>query len=141
MRRACAHTNFSTLYTTLPHYLIKDKPRFDSLRVDLQKASKLSFFNAACNDRKAFFTSSDEGRYTLCSCQNVCDALSYHLDNIYIRFGIKLYRHILENPLGTNSASLVADLFSYCYEKDFRDPLNHVKPTDDIKVFNLTFYL
>ena len=36
----------------------------------------------ACNDRKAFFTSSDQSRYTLWSCQNVCDALSYLLDNI-----------------------------------------------------------
>ena len=50
----------------------------------------------ACNDRKAFFfTSSDQSRYTLWSCQNVCDALSYLLDNIYIRFGTKVYRKIV----------------------------------------------
>ena len=68
----------------------------------------------ACNDRsdrKAFFTSSDQSRYTLWSCQNVCDALSYLLDNIYIRFGTKLYRQIVGIPMGTNCAPLVADLF------------------------------
>ena len=32
--------------------------------------------------RKAVFTSSDQSRYTLRSCQNVCDALSYLLANI-----------------------------------------------------------
>ena len=40
-----------------------------------------------------------------------CDALSFLLDNIYIRFGTKLYRQIVGIPMGTNSAPLVADLF------------------------------
>ena len=46
-------------------------------------------------------------RYTLWSCQNVCDALSYLLDNIYIRFGTKLYRQIVGIPMGTNCAPVV----------------------------------
>ena len=33
------------------------------------------------------------------------------LDNIYIRFGTKLYRQIEGIPMGINCASLVADLF------------------------------
>ena len=32
-------------------------------------------------------TSGDTGRYKLWSCQNMCEALIYILDNIYIRFG------------------------------------------------------
>ena len=47
----------------------------------------------------------------LWSCQNVCDALSFLLDNIYIRFETKLYRQIVGIPMGTNCAPLVADLF------------------------------
>ena len=92
----------------------------------------------ACNDRKAFFTSSDQSRYTLWSCQNVCDALSYLLDNIYIRFGTKLYRQIVGIPMGTNCAPLVADLFLYCYERDFMDSLNHDNQADVIEAFNST---
>ena len=54
--------------------------------MDLQRGIKnYGSLYLACNDRKAFFTSSDQSRYTLWSCQNVCDALSYLLDNIYIR--------------------------------------------------------
>ena len=95
-------------------------------RVDLQKGIKnYGSLYLACNDRKAFFTSSDQSRYTLWSCQNVCDALSYPLDNIYIRFGTKLYRQIVGIPMGTNCAPVVADLFLYCYERDFMDSLNH----------------
>ena len=92
----------------------------------------------ACNDRKAFFTSSDQSRYTLWSCQNVCDALSYLLDNIYIRFGTKLYRQIVGIPMGTKCAPLVADLFLYCYERDFMDSLNHDNQADVIEAFNST---
>ena len=64
-----------------------------------------------CNDKKAFFTSTDQRGNNLWSCQNVCDALSYLLDNIYIIFGNKLYRQIVGIPMGTNFAPVVADLF------------------------------
>ena len=44
----------------------------------------------ACNDRNAFFTSDAVRNYNLWSCQKVCEALTFLLDNIYIRFGSKL---------------------------------------------------
>ena len=67
-----------------------------------------------CNDKKAFFTSTD---HYLWSCQNVCDALSFLLDNIYIRFGTKLYRQIVGIPMGTSCAPLVADLFYFAMKE------------------------
>ena len=47
------------------------------------------------------------------------DALSYLLDNIYIKFGNKLYRQMAGTPMGTHCAPLVTDLFLYFYERDF----------------------
>ena len=87
---------------------------------------------------RLFFTSSDQSRYTLWSCQNVCDALSYLLDNIYIRLGTNLYRQIVGIPMGTNCAPLLADLFLYCYERDFMDSLNHDNQADVSEAFNST---
>ena len=49
----------------------------------------------------------------------MCKALTYLLDNIFITFGTKLYRQIVGIPIGTNCAPLIADLFSFCYERDF----------------------
>ena len=66
----------------------------------------------------AFFTSEQPKRYKLWSCQKMCDALHYLLDNIFIRFGSKLYRQIVGIPIGTICAPLVADLFLLCYERD-----------------------
>ena len=57
--------------------------------------------------------------HTLWTCQKVCEALTFLLDNIYIRFGTKLFRQIVGIPMGTNCAPLVADLFLFCYERDF----------------------
>ena len=56
------------------------------------------------------------------------------MDNIYIRFGTKLYRQIVEIPIGTNCAPLIADKFLYFYERDFMD-LNYDNQTDIIEAF------
>ena len=105
----------STLYTALPHNLIKDK-LIDLVERTFQREGSPYL---ACNDRNAFFTSEKPKKYNAWSCQNVCDALTFLFDNIFIRFGTKLYRQVVGIPMGTNCAPLVADLFLFCYERDF----------------------
>ena len=89
-----------------------------------------------------FFTSDVYNNHNLWSCQNVCDALVYLLDNIFIRFGTKLYRQTIGIPMGTNCAPLVADLFLFffffCYERDFLKSLSRENQADIIEAFNLT---
>ena len=126
--------DFSTLYTTLPHNLIKDK-LVDLIERIFQR--KCSFY-IACNDRHAFFTSDPVRNYNLWSCLKVCEALTALLDNIYIRFGSKLYRQILGIPMGTNCAPLVAVLFLFCYERDFILSLSDANQSDVIEAFNST---
>ena len=92
----------------------------------------------ACNDENAFFTSEQPKGYKLWSCQIICDALHYLLENIFIRFGSKLYRKIVCIPMGTNCAPLVADLFLFCYERDFMLSLSDNNQTDIIEAFNST---
>ena len=79
--------DFSTLYTSLPHHLMKDK-LIDSIN-------------------RTF----------------IDDALVYLLNNIFITFGTKLYRQTIGIPTGTNCAPLVAELFLFCYERDFMKSL------------------
>ena len=93
----------------------------------------------ACNDRNALFTSEKPKKYHAWSCQNVCDALTFLLDNIFIRFGTKLHRQVVGIPMGTNCAPLVADLFLFCYERDFMMSLSDDKQADVIDAFNTTF--
>ena len=74
--------DFSTLYTTLPHNLIKEK-----LTELIEQA-----FNREGSLYLAWFTSEQPKRYKLWACQKMCDALHYLLNNIFIRLGSKLYR-------------------------------------------------
>ena len=54
-----------------------------------------------------YFTSEQPKRYKLWSCQKMCDALHYLLDNIFIKFDSKLYRQIVGIPMGTNCCRFV----------------------------------
>ena len=63
---------------------------------------------------------------------------SFLLDNIFIRFDTKLYRQVVRIPMGNICAPLVADLFLFCYERDFMMSLSDDKQTDIIDAFNTT---
>ena len=62
----------------------------------------------------------------------MCDALYNLLDNIFIRFGLKLCRQIIGIPMGTNGAPLVAVLYLFCYERDFMLSLSNNNQTNII---------
>ena len=126
--------DFSTLYTTLPNNSIEEN-LINLIEWTFKKESSPYI---AYNERQGFFTSGDTKRYKLWSCQNVCETLIYLLDNIYIRVGTKLYRQIAGIPMGTNCAPLVADLFLFCYERDFLTSFSDVKQAEIIEAFKST---
>ena len=72
--------DFSTLYFMIQYHLIKDKI------IDLidHTFSREKALYLACNDQRAFFTSDVYKNYNLWSCQKVCEALVYLLDNILL---------------------------------------------------------
>ena len=133
MHPVCLHTIFLHYILPCPTILIKDK-LVDSIERTFQREGSLYI---ACNDRNAFFTSDAVRNYDLWSCQKVCEALVFLLDNIYIRFGSKLYRQIVGIPMGTNCAPLVADLFLFSYERDFMS-LSEDNQSSVIEAFNST---
>ena len=126
--------DFSTIYTNLPHNLIKDK-LIDLIERTFQREGSPYL---ASNDRNAFITSEKSKKYHAWSCQNVCDALTFLLDNVFIPFCTKLYRQVVGIPMGTNCAPLVADLFLYCYERDFMMSLSDDKQANVIDAFKTT---
>ena len=79
---SCLSTyDFSTLYTTSSHNLIKKK------LIDLTESTfhREGTLYLACDDIIAFFTPDDQKRFKLRSCHKICDALKYLLDNSFIR--------------------------------------------------------
>ena len=105
----------------MPHYLIKEK-LINLIEWTFKREGSPYI---ACNERQAFFISEDTKRYKLWSCQNVYEALIYLLEIVGI-------------PMGTNCAPLVADLFLFCYERDFMTPLSDVMQAEIIEAFKST---
>ena len=66
---------------------------------------------------KCCFTSdplNGDNKYTA---NDICKMTEFLLDNIYVRFGGQLFRHMAGIPMGTNCAPLLADLFLYSIRK------------------------
>ena len=122
---------FSTLYTTLPNNLIKDK----FIERTFNREGSPYF---ACNYRNAFLLQKNPKKYHAWSCQNVRDALTFLLNNIFIQFGAKLYRQLVGNSICTNCAPLVADLSLLCCERDFMMSLSDDKQADIMDTFKIT---
>lgn len=128
--------DFSTLYTTLPHDLIKKK--FTYLIQWAFKKSDCEYISS--NSFKTYFTNTKQKSSVNWTSFDMILALEFLLDNIFVRFGNSVYRQVIGIPMGTNCAPLVADLFLYCYESQFmakisKDPLKqHL-----VDKFNNTF--
>ena len=130
--------DFSTLYTTLPHNLIKEK-LLDLIEWTFKRALKtMVHFTWHVMTERLFSHPLTKvgihfGHVRMC-------ATPYPISWIIfiLQFGTKLYRQIVGIPMGTNCAPLVADLFLYCYERDFMDSLNHDNQADVIEAFNST---
>ena len=105
-----------------------ERPSREKALLTLHVMTEMHFFLLQKNLKK----------YHAWSCQNVYDALTFLLDNIFIRFGNKLYRQVVGFPMVTNCASMVADLFLFCYERDFMMSLSDDKQADVIDAFNTT---
>ena len=134
MRPVCQRMIFLP-FILLCHKIILKKKLNDSIGWSFEREC---LPNLACNEINAFFTPEQQNRYKLWSCQNMCEALTYLLDTIFIRFRTTLYRQIVGIPMGTNCAPLIADLFSFCYEREFKASLSYNKEAEIIQAFNST---
>ena len=82
---------FTTLYITLPHHLIKDKLIELISRTFIRQNTQY----LACNEECAFFTSDVYKNHNLWSCQKVCDAIVYLLDNSLLDLELNLIDKLL----------------------------------------------
>ena len=76
--------DFSTLYTTLSHALIK----YQLVNLIENTFRREEVLYLAYNAEHAFFTSKEHTKYSLWTCQKVKEALDYLLVNIYVSFGL-----------------------------------------------------
>ena len=84
------------------------------------------------------FSNKKYDSYKCWSCAELCEAFTFLMENIYVQFDGMVYQQIVGIPMGTNCAPLIADLFLYCYERDFMSDLQKSKRFNLIDKFNDT---
>ena len=126
---------FSTLYTSLPHDLIKAKV-LPLVNWCFNRESKMYL---CTSDKASFFSNKKYDSYKCWTCaEYICEAFTFLMENIYVQFEGMVYQQIVGIPMGTNCAPLIADLFLFCYERDFVSNLHKWKRYDVLDMFNDT---
>ena len=119
----CLCMNFSTLYTSLPHHLLKDKLVNLINRTFIRKNTHY----LACNEECSFFTPDVYKNYNLWSGKKVRNALVYLLNIIFIRFENKLYRQNTGIPMGIKISSCCCRFVSFFSYENYLWSLSHGK--------------
>ena len=66
------------------------------------------------------------------------DCILFHCRCCLFAFYCGVHRQTIGIPIGTNFAPLVADLFLFCYERDFMKSLSRENQADIVEAFNST---
>ena len=99
--------DFFTLYTSLPHDLIKAKV-LSLVNWCFNRESKTYI---CTSDKAGFFSNKKYDSYKCWSCAELCEAFTFLVENIYVQFDGMVNQQIVGIPMGTNCAPLIADLF------------------------------
>ena len=110
--------DFSTLYTSIPHDLLKSRMNSIINNAFKYKNGATRYTHIKVGRNRSYFTSdplNGDNKYTA---NNICKMIEFLVDNIYVRFDGQLFRQMVGIPMGTNCAPLLADLFLYSYENE-----------------------
>ena len=77
-------------------------------------------------DKAGIFSNKKYDSYTW-TCTELCEAFAFLIENIYVQFDGMVYQQIMGIRFGTYCAPLIADLFLYCYERDFKSNLKKIQ--------------
>ena len=102
--------DFSTLYTSIPHDLLKSRMNNIINNAFKHKNGATRYTHIKVGRNKSYFTSdplNGDNKYTA---NDICKMIEFLVDNIYVRFGGQLFRQMVGIPMGTNCAPLLADL-------------------------------
>ena len=114
--------DFSTLYTPIPHNLLKSR---------ITALIHSSFKRRNGNNRHThikimsgkghFIDTINRGGDNLYTADQICRMAEFLIDNIFVKFGGCLFHQVIGIPMGMNCAPLLAELFLYSYESEFLD--------------------
>ena len=107
--------DFSTLYTALPHpEIIRN---FAKIFQKVYSRENKQFINV--NMQRAYFSTTAGKNCCSFRVTDMQEILEFILDNIYVKFGRKIYKQVIGIPIGLDSGQDIANLLLYSYEADY----------------------
>ena len=88
--------------------------------------------------KRGLFSNQTYDSYKCWACAELCEAFTFLMENIFVQFEGMVYQQKEGIPMGTNCAQLIADLFLFCYERDFMSNLHKYKQYNLIDMLNET---
>ena len=131
--------DFSTLYTSIPHDLLKSRMNSIINNAFKHKNGATRYTHIKVCTNNSYFTSdplNGDNKYTA---DDICKMIEFLVDNIYVRFGGQLFRQMVGIHMGTSCAPLLADLFLCSYENEFLDKLVKEGKRKLARKFNLSY--
>ena len=131
--------DFSTLYTSIPHDLLKSRMNNITNNAFKHKNGATRYTQIKVGRNESYFTSdplNSDNKYTA---NDICRMIEFLVDNIYVRFGGQLFRQMVGILMGTNCAPLLADLFLCSYENELLDKLIKEGKRKLARKFNLSY--
>ena len=134
--------DFSTLYTPITHDLLKSRISNLVYNASRKKDGCVKYTHIKVTRAKGYFThNKNEGGDNMYTTYNICKMTEFFIDNIFVQFGGCLFRQLIEIPVGTNCALLLADIFLYSPENGFLDSMIRSGHRRLARPFNLWYRL
>ena len=132
--------DFSTLYTSIPHDLLKSRISNLVHNAFRKKDGSVRYTHIKLTRAKGYFTHDiNGGGDNMFTADSICEMIEFLIDNIFVQFGGRLFRQVIGIPMGTNCAPLLADLFLYSYENEFVDNMIRSGHRRLARSFNLCY--
>jgi hypothetical protein len=120
--------DFSTLYTTITHTLLKSRIKELIQRCFSKKNGDQRYLYLVVGRDKYCFVKSHSKAKNKYKQDELIQMLDFFIDNI---FGERVFQQTIGIPMGTNCAPLIADLFLHAYDADFLQGLSKIKIRPD----------
>ena len=128
--------DFSTLYTSIPHDLLKSGISDIVHSAFRKKDGSVRYTHIKVTRAKGYFTDDINGGRDI---MYIADNIYKMIDNIFVQFGGHFFRQVIGIPMGTNCAPLLADLFLYSYESEFLENMIKSGHRKLARSFNLCY--
>ena len=111
--------DFSTLYSSIPHNLLKSRINNLVHNTFGKKDGSVRSTHIKVTRSKGYLTHDiNGGRDYMYTADNICKMIEFLIDNIFVQFGGCLLGQVSEIPIETKSAALFSYLFLYLYENE-----------------------